>query len=195
MGEPRQVDAVEAGDAEVLRDAQAELLGGVDDPGGNDVGLGDDGGRAFVLRHVEQGATCDRAALERRPVAGLDSRRVRPEDVTEAEQATDARDVRLGDLHLVVGHGAGPARREHRHGDLSHPTVPERVEVLGDGAPGCALVDAHLGDPAVAGHAGAEHRYAAGGEVLDRGVLARAAEREDDGVEREWGELRHDGLA
>ena len=146
-------------------------------------------------RHVEQGAARDRAALERRPVAGLDRRGVRPEDVAEAEQATDARDVRLVELHLVVGHGTSPTRRQHRHGDVGHPAVPERADVLGDGAPGRALVDAHLGDPAVARHAGAEHRYAAGGEVLDRGVLARAAEREDDGVEGERRELRHDGLA
>ena len=53
------------------------------------------------------------------------------------------------------------------------------------------LVDADLGDPPVVGNPGAEHRDAAGREVLDRGVVAGAAEREDDGVEREPGEAWH----
>ena len=73
-------------------------------------------------------------------------------------------------------------------------TVAETAQVSGDLGRRTALVDPHLGDPLVIGHAGAEHRDPPRRKVLDRGMVAGAAEREDDGVEGEPGEPRHRGL-
>ena len=91
--EPGQLDAVEAGDAEVGGHAQPEGLRRPHRSRGEQVGLGDDGGRPPVGRHVEQQPGGGLPGLDGE-VVGLHDRGVGAGD--RAEPREPARGIRVG---------------------------------------------------------------------------------------------------
>ena len=189
MVQPWQVDAVEAGDREVLRDPEPERLGGPDRPGREQVGLGDDGGRPLRGGDVEQQPGRCLAGLDRE-VVRLDDGGVATGDRAEPRDPT--RGIRVGRGGEVgVGDRPGGGGRAEGHRQVRDPGVAEREHVLGGEPHRRRLVGEHVGDAWVDGGAAAHERDAAGEQVVDERVLAVATQREHRCVDRLGRELCH----
>ena len=164
--EPRSGHAVEAGDAEVARHAQAASTGLHHDGCGLHVALAHDRGHVGPGRQVVGGHRLCRVEVAR---ARTDDLRV-GEDVAQTGLATALR-VRL---------------LEHHGGD---PAVAEVVEVLGQLAGTTAVVDVDEGRARPRRALHDDHRHVAGHQVVVRRPGLAPADVVDHRVEGEAGVL------